>query len=282
MRKQRIRYQGKVVFEKVHMEGTFQRFPKLFQEEEACFLYMGEGTFSFRTPTNLIEIKAGEAIVAKCGNYFIEQSLNHNQAEEIIAFGAYFYPEMVKDFFQTDLKLVDFKRNFDVSTTKVEPLMKFFIDSINYLIENPELTDDNLISSKLKELLLLLGKTENSIHDFVNSLFTPFEYDFKEIILQNIYTNLSLTEIAKLCGCSLATFKRRFKKYFDQSPAKYFLQKKLAKAYQLLSIESNSISEIAYDCGFENTNHFNKAFKKHYGFTPSHLRLSQKDENLSF
>jgi len=282
MKKQRILYNGKVVFEKVQMDGVFTRFPKLFQEDEACFLYLSEGSFSLRTPTNLIKIREGEAVVAKCGNYFIEQSPMYNETEEITAIGAYFYPDMVRSFFQTDLKLVDFKRNYDVSLSKMEPLMKLFVESINYIFDNPELSDNNLVSSKLKELLLLLGKTDHSIHDFVNGLFTPFEYDFKEIILKNTYTNLSLTELAKLSGCSLATFKRKFNKYFNQSPAKYLLQKKLEKAYQLLAIQTNSISDIAYNCGFEHVNHFNKAFKKHYGKSPSQIRLSQKDDQLSF
>ena len=282
MKKKVLQYQGKALFEKVEMEPTFNRFPKLFQEDEACFMYMSEGTFSFRTPTNLIELKSGEAIVAKCGNYFIEPSPSHDSNKAIMVYGAYFYPELVKEFFQTDLKLVDFRKNFDVSRAKVEPLMKLFIESINHLIENPELADNNLILSKLKELILLLGKTESSIHNYINALFTPYEYDFKEIIQKNTFANLSLTELANLCGCSLATFKRRFNKYYDQPPAKYILQKKLEKSVQLLSIESNSISEVAYDCGFENINHFNRAFKKQFGITPSRSRLSQKDEQLSF
>lgn len=282
MKKTALRYKGKVVFEKVEMGPSFNRFPKLFQENEACFMFINEGSFSFRTPTKLIEIRKGEAIVAKCGSYFIEPSSNLNIADTIVVFGAYFYPDMVKAFFQTDLKLVDFKHNFDVSTAKVEPLMKFFIESINHLLENPELADDNLIISKLKELLLLLGKTESSIHDFINSLFTPYEYDFKEIIQQNTFANLSLTELASLCGCSLATFKRRFKNYYNLSPAKYILQKKLDKSIQLLSMKSFSISEIAYECGFDNINHFNKAFKKQYGISPSQSRMSQKGEHLSF
>ena len=281
MKKIALRYWGKVVFEKVEMEASFNRFPKRFQEDEACYMFINEGGFSFRTPTKLIEIKAGEAVVAKCGSYFIEPSPNLKVENPIIVFGAYFYPDMVKDFFQTDLRLVDFKENFDVSKAKVEPLMKLFIESINHLLENPKLADDNLIASKLKELLILLGKTENSIHDFINSLFTPYEYDFKEIIQQNTFTNLSLTELANLCGCSLATFKRRFNKYYQTSPAKYLLQKKLEKSIQLLSIEAYTISEIAFECGFENINHFNKAFKKRYGSSPSQSRLSQKDGHLS-
>ena len=96
-----------------------------------------------------------------------------------------------------------------------------------------------------------------------------------------MYSNLSITELAHLCGCSLATFKRRFRKYFDQSPAQYFLQKKLEKSLQLLSIDTLPISEIAYDCGFENITHFNRAFKKHFGKTPTQLRLSQNDNHLN-
>ncbi len=272
MNKIGLRYNGKVVFEKVDVESSFKRFPKVFQEDEACFLFMYKGTLSFRTPTQLIEVRAGDALVAKCGNYFMEPSPNHDLAQPILAFGAYFYPEIVKDFFQTDIKLAAFKNNYDVNRTKVEPLMKLFIESLNLLFENPGLADENLILSKLKELLILLGKTEKSIHDFINSLFTPFEYDFKEIIQQNTYSNLSLSELANLCGCSLATFKRRFKQYYNQSPAKYILHKKLERAYQLLSVESSTISEVAYKCGFDNSNHFNKAFKKHFGVSPSESR----------
>jgi hypothetical protein len=137
------------------MGSSFHRVPKLFQEDEACFLYMTEGSFLFRTPTKLIEINTGEAVFAKCGNYFIEQPFEHKRDETIIVFGAYFYPDMVKDFFQTDLKLVDFNQNFDVSTSKVEPLVKLLVESIGYLFENQELADDNLVLSKLKELLNL-------------------------------------------------------------------------------------------------------------------------------
>lgn len=263
------------------MTPGFTRMPKTFQENEACFLYMSEGTFSFRTPTKVLEIQAGGAIVAKCGNYFIEPSRNHDPNDDILVFGAYFYPEMVKEFFQTDLKLVAFKQNFGVSPARVEPLMKIFIESINYLIDNPDVADEYLVLGKLKELLLLLGKTEPSVHDFINALFTPFEYDFKEIIQQNTFANLSLAEMAKLCGCSLATFKRRFNTYYDQPPAQYFLSKKLERSQQLLSFESKAISELAYECGFESVNHFNKAFKKRYGTSPSRYRLSQNDDHLS-
>jgi len=272
MKKQTLKLRGKRVFEKLQMNNEFGRFQKLFENDEACFLFMAEGGLTFRSPTQLIELNEGEAVVAKCGNYFIEPLKVPAKEEKLEAIGAYFYPNMVKEFFQSDLKLGDFKNNFDVSKTKVEPLMKLFIQSLNHLFEHPELADENMILSKLKELILLLGKTEDSIHHFINSLFTPFEYDFKEIIQKNTFANLSMTELANLCGCSLATFKRRFNKFYDLPPAKYLLQKKLEKSMELLHVESYAISDIAYECGFDNINHFNKAFKKQYGLSPSQSR----------
>ena len=279
LEQKQINYKGKRVFEKLVMSTDFKRIPKFFAEDEACFIFLTDGYFQFRTPTNVLTYKRNEAMLAKCGNYFIEpvSVYKNKKNESFSAIGAYFYPDMVKGFFETDLSLQGFKNNFDIITINVEPLMKSFIESIDFILDNPTIADENLIVNKLKELLLILSKSRNvtSINDFIASLFVPYEYNFNEIIQENLYTNLSLIEYAKLCNCSLATFKRKFNELYKESPAKYILHKKLEKSIQLLTIESMPISEIAYESGFETVSHFNKVFKKKYLKTPSEYRLSQ-------
>jgi len=280
-----IRYKGKVVFERLVMSTKFKRVPKVFSEDEACFLFLTKGAFHLRTPTNLFTFTEGDAILAKCGNYFIENiNINELADNEVISVvGAFFYPTIVKDFFQTDLSLKGFRLQNDTSKINIEPLMKSFVDSLNFMLDNPTLADDNLIVNKLKELLILLSKSEKatSINEFVHSLFVPHEYNFKEIIQQSLYANLALSELAYLCGLSLATFKRKFSENYSQSPSKYFLLKKLEQAEALTQIKSKSISEIAYESGFETISNFDKAFKKQFGKSPSEYRLSQKDNYLS-
>jgi len=274
-----IKYKGKVIFERLVMSTNFKRVPKLFMEDEACFLFLTKGAFHFRTPTNFLTFTQGDGMLSKCGNYFIENViLNQNTEHQVIsAIGAFFYPTMVKGFFQSDLSIQNFQNNFDTAKISIEPLMKSFIDSINYMLDNPTIADENLIITKLKELLLLLSKSEkaSSINEFVNSLFVPYEYNFNEIIQQNLYSNLSLVEFAHLSNSSLATFKRNFTEYFKESPAKYILQKKLDRSIQLLEHKSKPISEIAYECGFETISNFDRAFKKQFGKSPSEFRLSQ-------
>jgi AraC-like DNA-binding protein len=277
-----IKYKGKVIFERLVMSTKFKRVPKLFTEDEACFLFLTKGAFHFRTPTNFLTFTEGDAMLSKCGNYFIENvTLNQKTEHQVIsAIGAFFYPTMVKSFFQSDLSIQQFQNNFDTTKISIEPLMKSFIDSINYMLDNPTIADENLIITKLKELLLLLSKSEkaSSVNEFVNSLFVPYEYNFNEIIQQNLYSNLSLPEFAHLCNSSLATFKRKFTEYYKESPAKYILRKKLEKSIQLIRLKSKPISEIAYECGFETISNFDKAFKKQYRKSPSEYRLSQNDK----
>lgn len=273
-----IKYKDRIIFEKIVMSSQFKRIPKLFQEEEACFLFLSKGAFHFRTPTNFLTFHEGDAMLSKCGNYFIEQvSLNEKQQEKTIsAIGAYFYPSIVKHFFQTDISIDQFQKNFDTIKLDIQPLLKSFLNSIDFIIDHPQIADENLIVNKLKELLLILSKSEqsNTINAFVSSLFVPYEYEFSNIIQHNLYSNLSLNELAHLCNSSLATFKRRFVEFYNLSPAKYITLKKLEKSKQLLHLKSKPIADIAYECGFETVTNFNKVFKSHFKQSPTEYRLS--------
>jgi len=275
-----IRYKGRIIFERLVMSKNFQRVPKIFEEDEACFLFLTKGAFKFRTPGHLLVFNEGEAMLAKCGNYLIENIGINKETEhqQMSVVGVFFYPSMVKGFFETDLSLEGFRQNFDVKKVDVEPLLGTYLDSVNFILDNPDIADDNLVITKLKELLILLSKSENSISvsEFVNDLFTPHIHSFKEIIQQNLYTNLSMPDLAYLCNMSLATFKRKIPKIYGQSPAKYFLTKKLERAHHLIQLEGNTIANISYECGFESVSSFNRAYKKHYGKTPTAFRLGQK------
>ena len=139
------------------------------------------------------------------------------------------------------------------------------------------MVSEELLKLKLKEIILLLAKTDNAaaIRDLLSRLFNKADIDFKQVIEANIYNNLSLDELALLCNMSLSTFKREFDKNYDSSPAKYIRKRKLAKAAELLKNTNNRISDVAYDCGFSDLSHFSKSFQKAYQLSPTDYRLNQ-------
>lgn len=275
-----LRYHNKVIFEKMAIKN-FVRMPKPFTETEACFMYLQEGSFQFRTPEKVLQFKKGDAFLAKCSDYFFEQNETHHQnTTQIKGIGIYLYPSIVKELFDFDLSISDFETDYDATKVNIDVIMENFITSIDFLLENPSVSNDSMIKIKLKEFLLLLSNTENAptLLDFLSSLFKPYEYDFKNIIEQNIYATLSIAELARLCGMSISTFQRTFDSVFEQTPAKYILEQRMLKAKKMLRNKNKRISEIAYDCGYQSTSTFNRLFKKSFNLSPSEFRLNKIEQ----
>jgi len=88
----------------------------------------------------------------------------------------------------------------------------------------------------------------------------------------NFYYNLALEEFAKLSHRSLSTFKRDFQKYYHQSPGKWLLQKRLDYSAVLLKNPALNVSQVAFDCEFEDLSHFSRAFKEKFGVPPANYR----------
>lgn len=91
---------------------------------------------------------------------------------------------------------------------------------------------------------------------------------FAREIYANIYSNLSLEEISSKCCLSISSFKRKFRRYFNTSPHKWFLGKRICRARRMIVDTDMSMSEIGVACGFNNQSHFIKLFKRYYGMTP--------------
>lgn len=272
-----LEYKSKVIFEKLVMTN-FERALKPFQKDEACFMYLQEGSFQFRTPEKVLRLNTGDAVLAKCSNYFFEQTKDdHQKSSQSKGIGVYLYPSIVKELFDFDLSISDFETHYDATSVITDALMKNFIDGIELLLDNPHTCNESMLKIKLREFILLLSKTENSatILDFVSALFKPYEYDFKKIIAENIFSTLTINELAQLCGMSISTFQRTFNDVFDQTPAKYILEQRMIKAKHMLVSTNNRISDVAYDCGFQSTSTFNRSFKNFFNSSPSDYRLNK-------
>ena len=77
--------------------------------------------------------------------------------------------------------------------------------------------------------------------------------------------NLRVEDLAKKCNISTRYFNKIFKIYFNTSPKQYILNKKIDIAKGLLVGDQAKINEIAELCGFNDTYHFSRIFKKVVG-----------------
>ncbi len=151
----------------------------------------------------------------------------------------------------------------------------FFFSMLPYFTQIP-LPPENLLELKFKELILSLlsNKKNERFLSYLNNLSNDNHPSMEEIMQNNYAFKLTLAEYAKLTCKSIPTFKRDFKKVFKDTPAKWVMKKRLNLATELLQNTSLSISEIAFDCGFENQTHFSRIFKEKFGVPPLQFRMN--------
>jgi AraC family transcriptional regulator, exoenzyme S synthesis regulatory protein ExsA len=255
----------------------FDRMPKEYVENEACFVFVNQGEVSIRSQDDYLNLNKDQGVLAKCMNYFFETNDEQKKSsDEVEVIGVILYPGLVKEIFEFDLTSSEFTLDFNIKQVEVDRLLANFKESISILIDNPELADDNIVKTKLREFVLLMSKSQNapSQIDFLSALFKPINVEFKTTIQHNLYANLSIDELAALCHLSTSSFKRKFKETFDDSPKKYIAKKKVEKAADLLMDKNLRVSDVAYDVGFDSLATFNRNFSSIYGKSPSEFRLS--------
>ncbi|OSQ36807.1 AraC family transcriptional regulator [Thalassospira mesophila] len=92
------------------------------------------------------------------------------------------------------------------------------------------------------------------------------------IMQQNIDTPISVQEIARRMGNSKRQIERHFRLSLDTSPQVAFLNIRLDLAHHLIEKSQKSVAQIAVDCGFCDSSHLSRMFRRRYGGTPQALR----------
>ena len=94
---------GKVIFNKV-IFPAFKRGLKPFYENEACFMFVNRGEFSIRSAETKFDLTAGDGMLAKCVDFFVESSAaQRERADDMELIGVYIYPEIIEELFKFDL-----------------------------------------------------------------------------------------------------------------------------------------------------------------------------------
>ena len=121
--------------------------------------------------------------------------------------------------------------------------------------------------------LLFASRSEKQPPD---AKVTPLPHRLLRRVFDRMGADLSETDdlatLAAESGYSRAHFLRMFRAATGQSPHRYLLELRLAKAQALIAGQSTPLADIALECGFSSHAHLTTAFTSRYGVTPSAYR----------
>ena len=85
----------------------------------------------------------------------------------------------------------------------------------------------------------------------------------------------SVADLIEIAHMSRSHFMRVFRRATGQTPIEYLVRLRLQKSMELLRQSDQSITAIAMDVGFNDSNYFSRQFRSANGMSPSHYRDAQ-------
>lgn len=238
-------------------------------------------------------IRAGEACFIVRGNYTITDLLPKSpKGGSALPFESYlfFFDHALVDDFIAPTLLDEARQNIHPPTKAflkipMQPLLASVVQSIIQITQHysslmsPSMPNNHqkaLLQLKLKELLLTLQLEQPQLHlpKYFTSINLKKSQNLKQFLEAHFDKPLRVEDYAHLTGRSISSFRRDFKRFFNTTPQKWLIEKRLEKAYQLLAQpngRSLNITHTAYEVGYDNLSHFVKAFKSKYAATPSEV-----------
>lgn len=163
-----------------------------------------------------------------------------------------------------------------------EDKIQSFKLNANGYIEKPFYIDElilkaNSLLTNKESLRNYYGKMTNiEIKEKANTKEEHFIAQLNDIISKNLASpEFNVTSIAKQLHISRTQLYLQTKEIAGISPSELVIKRRMERSKELLSDYNNSISDVAYQLGYNSANYFSKQFKSYFNKTPKQFRSNK-------
>nr|WP_286670526.1 AraC family transcriptional regulator [Fodinibius salsisoli] len=94
----------------------------------------------------------------------------------------------------------------------------------------------------------------------------------RKFLNENWNRKLTLQELSDKVGIHPVTISSNFRKYFSSTFGEYMRRIKIDRSLTMIRESNQSLTQIAYACGFADQSHFTRTFKSQIGFLPKQFQ----------
>lgn len=151
------------------------------------------------------------------------------------------------------------------------------LDKLMFENDTPDALSPAFIKVGLIELLLFTIRCKNYEENVIK------EIDVDNRIIQEVATyiyehfseHLSLESVSDKFNLSRSYLSKKFKKATGFGFKEYIINVRIQNACRMLLETNKSITDIAFECGFNDSNYFGDAFRKAKGVSPHKYRKNE-------
>ncbi len=230
---------------------------------ELEFYFLTKGFCSYLIDNKLYQINEGDLVLIKKG---VIHKTTYQGAHARMLINC-------SEDFAGEIPLPQFTvfRNENIKAKIKEIFLKI---EAEYPFSDP--LSEPLVKGYMIELFALTTRNKNY---YINERQTNQHIErILEYLHKNFCEEITLSSVASDYGISPEHLSRIFKKETGFAFNHYLSMVRLKKAEGLLIHSKQSIAEIAFSCGFNDSNYFSEKFKAAYGKSPLKFRAQNKEK----
>lgn len=165
-----------------------------------------------------------------------------------------------------------FVKPCESDTKKLNFILESLIDEFN----QKETAQYDMLQSYLKQFIIHSVRVKKEHHVIKNDEETKLFKDFSLLVNQNFKTMHSVTDYANRLGVSPKSLTKHFQKIGSQTPSDFIKSRIVLEAKRQLLYTDDSVKQIAYDIGFNDSAYFTRFFKKATSKSPLQFKKDYK------
>jgi len=238
-----------------------------FPEVHRCFslAYVRKGSFGCRTKGKAFELVAGSILVGHPGNEYMCSHEHHVCGDECLSFQ--FSPEIVEPFRAAKAWRVG----------ALPPLASLVV-----LGELAQAAVEKKSNVGVDEAGMILAAKFAAAASETSRIESIAGRDRRRAVEAALWINehahepVDLAGTARLSGLSPFHFLRSFAKTIGVTPHQYLVRCRLQRAARLLAERERAVTDVAFDCGFNDLSNFIRTFRRAAGMPPRAFRRASK------
>ncbi len=229
--------------------------------------YMVNGSCSYFIDNKSYDVIAGDLVILPPGVIHRTNYVGNDHVRIVVECSDHFIPAPVLDKINTLPYLL---RSHAISKDVYLTLKR-----IDDEFKSPDEYSAESLMARMNSLFILIARNANTTSAITSK--NQMVDEVIDYIKENYQQDIKLSRVAKNYFISPEHLSRTFKRDTGFGFNEFLTVVRLKQAENLLRNRGGkSISEIAYSCGFNDSNYFSDKFRRAYGVSP--LKFSKKHE----
>lgn len=250
-------------FEKKFIEG-FSYMPRVHYHNKHELYYLEKGRTKFFVDTEIFVLNPGDMIFIPANTLHRTENLEMESYNRTIL---YFSDIDFEDALAPFIKNLNTKRLIKIEYKKMHHIERLLV---GIAVEEEKKSNgyQEMQRLYLKELLIMIDRYCIDNFENNNTSSTRIAESISKFIKENYGEDLSLARLSREFAMVPTYLSKFFKKKTGIGLNEYINITRIEEAKKLLRETDMSITQVAFTCGFNDSNYFAAVFKKLTGITP--------------